>query len=150
MISFDYQGKHYSNFSKVDAISLGIPSEVYNSEFFKSKIKNKLADIKSNCQLELNALTVTYPQGEVSTFDKQETESVAFLADNTAATPLIDALAASREIDKTELANRVVAKAGLFSAASGAIIGKRQKLEDTLNALSEENNTIEDIAAIAW
>ena len=53
-------------------------------------------------------------------------------------------------MDKSELIERVLAKADAFAAASGAIIGKRQKLEDVLNTLSVESHTIEDIAAIVW
>lgn len=148
--NFTWESRLHSQFTKDEAINAGIPLNVITSTIFQQEKNEKLKEINNSCQAELNALTANYPTGEVSTFDKQEAESVAFISDNTAETPLIDALSTAREMDKTELANRVVAKAGLFSAASGAIIGKRQKLEDTLNALSEENNTIDDIAAITW
>lgn len=145
-----HKGRLHSQFSVEDAINANIPKSFIDSSVFQSEKAEKLQQININAQREIDSLTVTYPQGEVSTFDKQETESVAFIADNAASTPLLDALSTARGLDKTELANRVVAKAGLFSAASGAIIGKRQKLEDTLNALSEDANNIEDIAAITW
>lgn len=150
MITLNYKGKNYVNFTKEDLLASNVPLALIHANEFSSCKTDKLNELNSACQLELNALTSTYPQGEVSTFNKQETEARAYLSDNTASTPLLDALATNRNIDKNELANRVIAKSDVFSGASGAVIGKRQKLEDTLNGLSEQNNTIEDIAAITW
>ena len=145
-----YDGKTYQECERDYLLSKGVPTNIINSAEYQQHKNNQLALINQHCQNELNVLTNTYPSGEVSTFDKQETEARAYLADNAAATPLLDALAFGRGIDKTELIDRVIAKADVFSAASGAIIGKRQKLEDELNALSEETHSIDDIAAITW
>lgn len=104
----------------------------------------KLSEINAACQIALESLTPTYPERELTTFDKQESEARAYLADTTASTPLLSALAAARGIELADLVQRVIAKADAFAAASGAIIGQRQALEDRLDAAQ----TLEDVQAI--
>ncbi|PPC95752.1 MAG: hypothetical protein CTY32_08630 [Methylotenera sp.] len=89
------------------------------------------------------------PSIERESWKKQETEARAYVADSAASTPLIDALAATRGVDKAELVSRIINKADLFATISGQLIGKRQALEDAVNALPE-SATPEDIAAISW
>lgn len=89
------------------------------------------------------------PTDEVSSWGKQEAEARAYLANNTALTPLIDAMASARSVPKAELVSRIIAKADLFAHVSGTFIGRRQGLEDDLDALPEDT-TPEAIAAISW
>lgn len=93
-----------------------------------------LAEINTKCEAALAALTPTYPERELLTFDKQEAEARAYQADNAAPTPLLTALAAGRGISVDDLAGRVIAKADAFTVASGRLIGQRQRLEDALGA----------------
>ena len=72
-------------------------------------------------------LTGTYPDREIRTFDKQESEARAYAADATASTPLLSALAQARGIP-----------------LSGSIIGQRQALEDRLDACT----TLEEVQGI--
>lgn len=104
----------------------------------------KLAEINAACQSTLEALTPTYPERELTTFDKQESEARAYLADATASTPLLSALAAARGIELGDLVGRVITKADAFAGASGYIIGQRQALEDRLDAAQ----TMDDVRAI--
>lgn len=106
---------------------------------------DKLAEINAACEGLLNALTATYPDREISTFDKQEAEARAYIADSTALTPLLSALAQARGIPLDELVRRVLAKADAFAEASGSIIGQRQALEDRLGVCT----TVEEVQAIA-
>lgn len=94
----------------------------------------KLAEINKAADKAIAALTTTYPDREISTFDKQEAEARAYTADPEAPTPLLSALAKARGIDMDELVKRVIAKADAFATASGYIIGQRQALEDQLDA----------------
>lgn len=94
----------------------------------------KLAEINEGYEAVVRQLMPTYPDSERLTFDKQESEARAWQADNGAATPLLDALAAGRQMDKAELVQRVIAKADAFSAATGMLTGQRQRLEDALDA----------------
>lgn len=104
----------------------------------------KLAEINERCDAMLGILTKSYPDSELLTFDQQKAEAEAYLADPTRPCPLLAPLAEARGIDLQDLCNRVIAKATAFSAASGTIIGQRQRLEDTLDACT----TPEQVAAI--
>ena len=104
----------------------------------------KLAEINAACDSILNAATATYPASEVLTFDQQTAEAKAYHADNAASVPLLSALAASRNMLLPELVHRVLAKHDAFSALSGAVIGQRQALEDTLDSLT----TVEFVQAL--
>lgn len=107
------------------------------------------ANILADCEHAIAAIRAGYPESEVLSWAKQETEARALVADAGAATPLLDALALARGIDKAELAARVIAKADAFAAISGALIGKRQRLEDELDALPADA-TPEQVVAIVW
>lgn len=104
----------------------------------------KLSEINAAADRTIATLTATYPNREISTFDKQESEARAYAADPTASTPLLSALAQARGIELSELVQRVIAKADILAMASGSIIGQRQALEDRLDTCT----TVEDVQAI--
>ena len=104
----------------------------------------KLAQINADCQAALAALTPTYPEKELLTFERQEREARALLAGNGSDVAHITAIASGRGIPVEELARKIVAKADAFSLASGLLIGRRQRYEDML----EEAQTKEAVAAI--
>ena len=114
------------------------------SERLKAIKANKLAEINSAYQQAIVTLTPTYPDDERLTFDKQEQEARAWLADNSTPTPFVDALAAGRQMNKAELVSRIILKADAFALASGSLTGQRQRYEDLLDAAE----TAEDVAAI--
>ncbi|HEY8606637.1 MAG TPA: hypothetical protein VIM12_05925 [Noviherbaspirillum sp.] len=98
------------------------------------------------CDAAINSIRVTYPETEVLSWPKQEAEARTLQADPAAATPLIDAIAAGRQMDRMELASRILQKADAFAVISGAAIGKRQALEDQIAAAT----SIEALDAITW
>lgn len=104
----------------------------------------KLTEINAATDRAIAALTATYPDREIATFDKQEAEARAYSADPTAPTPLLSALSQARGVELPELVRRVIAKADAFAVASGSIIGQRQALEDRLNACA----TLEEVEAL--
>ena len=104
----------------------------------------KLSEINAAADRAIATLTATYPDRELATFDKQESEARAYAADATASTPLLSALAQARGIPLDELVRRVLAKADAFAVASGSIIGQRQALEDRLDACT----TLEEVQGI--
>lgn len=108
--------------------------------------KHKLAKINAACEAELSALQSTYPQSEVLSWDKQEREARAFVENPATPVPLISALAAAREVDPADLVDWIILKADAYTDAVGAALGKRQKLEDQLAALTDW----EDMAEIHW
>ncbi|WP_204248996.1 hypothetical protein, partial [Halomonas sp. S2151] len=102
--------------------------------------------INSAYEAELASIRSEYPESEQMTWDKQEREARAFLADSATATPLLDAMATGRGMDKAELATRIIAKADAWMQASGLATGKRQALEDQVKAAE----TVEAVEAIGW
>lgn len=107
--------------------------------------KYKLGEINAVANRVLSSLTATYPDMEVSTFDKQESEARAYVANPATPTPLLSALAKARGFELSELVERVIVKADMFAVLSGSIIGQRQALEDRLDTCT----TIEEVQAIA-
>lgn len=104
----------------------------------------RLSEINTAADRAISTLTATYPDREIATFDKQESEARAYAADATASTPLLSALAQARGIPLPDLVERVLAKADAFAVASGSIIGQRQALEDRLDACT----TLEEVQGI--
>ena len=104
----------------------------------------KLSEINAAADRAIATLTATYPDREISTFDKQESEARAYAADPTASTPLLSALAKARSISLPDLVERVLTKADAFAVASGSIIGQRQALEVRLDACT----TMEEVQGI--
>lgn len=94
----------------------------------------RLAEVNAAYDEAVSALVATYPDAELLTFDKQEAEARAWLADSAADTPLIDALAAGRGMDKAELVSRIMKKADAFAVAVGFLTGQRQRYEDEISA----------------
>lgn len=111
---------------------------------FKEAKAAKLSEINKAADKIMAALISIYPDREISTFDKQEAEARAYMADPEAPTPLLSALAKARGISMDELVKRVIAKADAFAAASGYIIGQRQALEDELDTCK----TLEEVQSI--
>lgn len=136
----DFVNEHYAGRFRA---ALDLPAAPVVRSYDDQKA-DKLAEANRQCDQRINALTATYPQTEVLTFSKQETEARAFLANANAATPLIDALASTRQINKTELANRIIAKSDVFATYTGLIVGRRQAIEDAL-AIADSQDEIDAI-----
>lgn len=116
----------------------------------ESLVGLKMGEANGICEGLLAQIKNPYPQGEVESWPKQEAEARAWLADNGAATPLLDSLCAARGIAKAELVTRIVAKSDLYAAAVGLMIGSRQAHEDAIDALKQTHDTAienEDTAA---
>ena len=104
----------------------------------------RLAEVNAAYDEAVSALVATYPDAELLTFDKQEAEARAWTVDHNAETPLVDMLAAGRQMDKAGLVSRIIAKADAFALAVGYLTGQRQRYEDMLAAAQ----TAEEVAAV--
>ncbi|WP_299395988.1 hypothetical protein [uncultured Desulfovibrio sp.] len=120
------------------------PLPAYLPDILKKTKSDKLAEINAAYESAIAALTATYPASERESFYKQESEALAWTTDPESETPFVDALATGRQMDKAELMQRIIAKAVLFSPASGYLTGQRQRYEDML----EDAETLEEVAAI--
>lgn len=98
--------------------------------------ENKWAEINAGYERAAAAVKAGVPGTEISSWTKQETEARAYLADSTATTPLIDALATSRGYDKEALVLKIIEKADAYAATIGNLTGLRQKYEDQFEVCS--------------
>ncbi len=126
-----------------DRVTEELPPAPYEPTLDELKAA-KLAEINAAYDCAVSALVADYPSNELLTFDKQEAEARAWTADQSADTPLVDALALGRGMDKAELVSRILAKADAFAVATGYLTGLRQKYEDRLGLAQ----SAEDVAAI--
>ena len=141
-ITYEKDVKPYVELWKAEKQRL---DDIINRPLTLEELKTvKLAEINSLYDAATSSLVATYPSTELLTFDKQEQEARAWLADDTVATPLIDALALGRGIDKAELVRRIIAKADAFAVATGYLTGQRQGYEDMLDSAT----TVEEVEAI--
>lgn len=108
--------------------------------------ESKQREINNAYESEINVILINYPDVETKTWDKQEQEARAYVADNTVATPLLTEISTARGMTLDELVPRVIKKADTWVQLSGAATGKRQALETAIaNA-----NTIDELESITW
>ena len=106
----------------------------------------KKSEITANFEQTIQQITAGYPPNEIASWSKQEQEARAFTTIALSPTPLIDALANTRGVPKVTLATRIIAKADFFAGISGQLIGKRQGLEDAIDAATSKTA----LAEITW
>lgn len=106
--------------------------------------RSKLNEINLKADEALSKVTSIYPVMEIVSWYKQEIEAVQYRKDPTYETPMTDAIALYRGIDKEILVDRIIEKAKLFAQISGAAFGRRQGLEDRL----QKAKTVDDVKAI--
>ena len=94
------------------------------------------------------ALLTDEPPSASATYATQEAEAEAYTRTPSAATPMLDTLAAVRGIPKAELVERVLRKAGLYKQAAGLLLGQHQRLMD-LVAATMADTSLDDAAKIA-
>lgn len=114
--------------------------DAYDSVVLAEGKEKALARINQGYTIAMQVVVNGYPMSEIDSWSKQESEARAYTADPVnAVTPLLSAMASARGITIAELASRVILKADLFAASAGAIIGKRQKLEDQIGLATSLN-----------
>lgn len=106
----------------------------------------KLQQVNAACDAAVFALTATYPQAEIQSWPQQVKEVDAFVADSSTPVPLLAMIAAQRGLEVNELVQRVLAKVSAYAQASGYLIGRRQALEDAIDAAA----SIAELEAVEW
>ena len=142
---FDAQSKG----AQIKADAEGKPFAAFPNPPTLAELKTaKKAEITSGFEQTIQQITAGYPASEIASWSKQEAEARSFsnAATTLNPTPLIDALANTRGVPKAALSARIIAKADLFAGISGQLIGKRQGLEDSVEAATSKTA----LAAIAW
>ena len=103
-----------------------------------------LADLKAAMLTNLNAAAQNFvdahsgasqvPDFELATWPLQSTEAQAWAADKSAATPILDGIAAARGLDKDKLKAAALKKSQAYSALSAIVAGQRQAIQDQIEA----------------
>jgi hypothetical protein len=100
-----------------------------------------VAVLNAACDAALAPLTARYPEREVLSWPQQIAEATAWAANPAADVPLLRTMAAERPSLGTslddrvpELARRILANAAVWSAVAGPILGRRQAIEDQIEA----------------
>lgn len=93
-----------------------------------------------------------YPQAESASFDTQEKEAAAYLADteiDKAEIPVITGIAAGAQVELAELARKIVENAKDFAPLRGLYLGRHKRVRDLLGK-AEKLAEVEavDVAAI--
>lgn len=93
----------------------------------------------------MQAIAEGYPPSERESWPVQTSEAYALLADAQASTPWIDAAATARNIDRIELAQRIVTKDAMYRVFSGTLSGVRQRIEDEIDAAGDDQAALQAI-----
>ena len=103
-----------------------------------------LADLKADLLTKLNAAAQNFvdahsgasqvPDFELATWPLQSTEAQAWAADKSAATPILDGIAAARGLDKDKLKAAALKKSLAYSALSAIVAGQRQAIQDQIES----------------
>lgn len=106
----------------------------------------KLSEINAECDRQIESIRSTYPETEIMSWYRQETEARALAADPAALTPLVDGIAIERGQTREELAYLIIAKSNSFASLTAPIFGTRQVLEKQIEAAT----TVEQVNEIVW
>jgi hypothetical protein len=109
----------------------------------------KHEEINAGYQAEMEIITDDYPPAEIETWGKQDREAREWRGNGNAPTPFLDAYVAARGKSKQEVVDHITAKAEQWALASGTATGKRQALEDAIEAAfaAEDRDALE---AVQW
>ena len=98
--------------------------------------KNELIQkVHSKYQKIIDNIKKTASSYEVETWTAQNTEWTSYVADNSANTPFVDALATARGITRDELMTKI----GNKVTAVASTLGAQQKLEDQIKACTTQD-----------
>ena len=132
----DYTGVN----ADLNSYYITITDNLYRLKIAKKKlILNAYRD-------QVAQITAQYEQSEIDTWTYQKDQAEAYVANSNAIVPFLTAQAAARELAIAELSALIVAKSTLYQVTVAAILGKRQKLMDAIDAAV----TIEQLNLINW
>lgn len=106
----------------------------------------QIAIINDATESALRAIVSSYPALEIATWPNQYHESVAYTANSLAQTPTLTAIAAASGKTVADMATSVLTKAAAYTAASGAVVGKRQALTAQIIAAT----TVDEVKSVIW
>ena len=108
---------------------------------------SKIESLNNSFTVDVSKITTALPHEMVS-WRKQEDEARAYTADNTVATPFIDAQLITRDLGETkdELAAKIIINADTYQVSYATLLGKSQNLISKVSAAG----TVEEVNLIVW
>ena len=107
---------------------------------------NMAANIRIEGSHHLLALAAPYSPEERETWIQQQREAEEWLVNNSAAAPMVRAMAAARGITVAELVSRIMENVNLFRAAAGQVLGIQQGLIDRIYT----TGSVTELLSITW
>ena len=149
VIETDWQIAIDNNYNYVDAVAGVLSFKDFRTvdEIFTQTKSSKTNEITTSFNNSVEAITTALPHEMVS-WRKQEDEARAYSADNTVATPFIDAQLVTRDLGETkdELVAKVIANADAYQVAYATLLGKFQNLTNKINTAT----TVDELNLIVW
>lgn len=108
--------------------------------------RKKLFEAEQILNQKLNAIS-NYPAAESASFETQEKEAAAYLADteiDKAEIPVITGIAAGAQVELKELAEKIVKNANSFAPVRGLYLGRHKRVRDLLAAA----NTLAEVEKV--
>lgn len=110
-----------------------LPAEDIESNRVAKAVQLRM-DLRAEYERRTAQIADPYPPSERESWPVQISEARAMQDDPAAPTPWIDAAAAARGMDRSQLALRIVALDNAYRTIHGALTGARQRIEDDINA----------------
>ncbi|EAK1012962.1 hypothetical protein A7B21_01775 [Campylobacter coli] len=136
--------------NELELLKQYLPLVLSGAELLTEMKAIKLIEINKDYEKAILKVQKDYiPQSEMLSFETQERESLAYKNSNykdTSLCPFMQAIATARGMDLRTLCDKALEKATLYIQASGALIGKRQCLQDRIELVKR----LEDLNLIAW
>ena len=138
-----------SQYHVIDAGMWVLPADGAAAQLADAKAE-KISNLNAAAQAFINAAAEIdkVPDFEVQTWSIQAAEAKAYAANNTADTPVLDQIAASRGIDAAKLKAAALRKTLAYEKLTAHIAGQRQALQSKIDAA--ETQTALDAIEIAF
>lgn len=149
---FDENSIFATEIPKNAEVTIGTPFDETAGIFVNLSIQElkaqKIQEINLDADTEIIFLETTAANSalESATWEQQLREAKEVIVDYLAPAPLLREIAATREMDLIELANKIVDKNAKYSADLGKITGYRQSLIKQIEAA----NTAEEIKSFSY
>ncbi|RTJ56084.1 hypothetical protein [Campylobacter jejuni] len=136
--------------NELELLKQYIPLVLSGAELLTEMKTIKLIEINKAYENAILTVQKDYiPASEMLSFEAQERESIAYKNSNyqdTSLCPFMQTIATARGIDLRTLCDKAIEKATLYRQASGALIGKRQGLQDRVELVQ----SLDELNLIVW
>ncbi|EJK6696928.1 TPA: hypothetical protein R1684_001617 [Campylobacter coli] len=136
--------------NELELLKQYLPLVLSGAELLTEMKAIKLIEINKDYEKAILKVQKDYiPQSEMLSFETQERESLAYKNSkyqDTSLCPFMQAIATARGMDLRTLCDKAIEKATLYRQASGALIGKRQGLQDRVEMVQ----SLEELNLITW